>query len=405
MPKAFSISADAIARESKRVGGDLEKFEVARVIQLDECVLRALGPKDVHLRILAVSGEHNVDHAALADTVNIAELRGGKIYPGNSALGEVVSVGSDVKRFKAGEIVITHCNGEPDIYGYPLRIWAYDQPDSIGWYGEEAIVGDWQILPAPLRCGLNLWEIAALPLRAPTAYHLWRRAIGIFRVKVGREQLARLNVLAFGGGVSELFLMLAKHEGHRAIFCSGSPERRKHLEGLGIETIDQKAFHRFASPDDVKAFNKHVKGMTGGEGAHIVCDMLRGPVFAGRARGARALRRERQLRLADRQEGRLRLGRALGATDHARSHALRDARRLQRRHDALRQRLQADRALRDLPLRGSAALLRRAPAQPADGHPDRAGRPRTARRRSLPDPGLRARRAPAAAAPLRVSNA
>src|SRR5690606_40522484 len=65
--------------------------------------------------------------AALADTVNIAELRGGKIYPGNSAVGEVLAVGANVKKFKAGDIVVTHCNGEPDIYGYPLRIWAYDQ--------------------------------------------------------------------------------------------------------------------------------------------------------------------------------------------------------------------------------------------------------------------------------------
>jgi crotonyl-CoA carboxylase/reductase len=279
MPRAYAISADAIARESQRVGGDLEKFDVSRVIRLDELELRELGPNDVHLRILAVSAEHNVDHAALADTLNIAEARGGKIYPGNSAVGEVLRVGERVSRFEPGDVVVTHCNGEPDGYGYPLRIWAYDQPDSIGWYAEQAVVGDWQIIPAPLGCGLSLWEIAALPLRAPTAYHLWRRGLGIFRVKVSRERLARLNVLAFGGGVSELFLMLAAHEGHRAIFCSGSPERRKHLENLGIETIDQAAFNRFAGRDDVKAFNKHLKGLTGGVGAHIVCDMLRGAVF------------------------------------------------------------------------------------------------------------------------------
>ena len=160
-----------------------------------------------------MSAEHNVDHAALADTMNIAEARGGKIFPGNSAVGEVTAVGDRVKRFKVGDVVVTHCNGEPDTYGYPLRIWAYDQPDSIGWYGEEAVVGDWQIIPAPLGCGLNLWEIAALPLRAPTAYHLWRRALGIYRLKVGRGQRAVLNVLGFGGGVSELFLMLAKPRG------------------------------------------------------------------------------------------------------------------------------------------------------------------------------------------------
>jgi hypothetical protein len=39
----------------------------------------------VHLNILAASGEHNVDHAALADTVNVTQARGGKIDPGDSA--------------------------------------------------------------------------------------------------------------------------------------------------------------------------------------------------------------------------------------------------------------------------------------------------------------------------------
>jgi NADPH:quinone reductase-like Zn-dependent oxidoreductase len=289
MPRAYAITAEAIAAERRRVKDDLAAFDGSRVIALDELALRPMGPRDAHLRILAASLEHNVDHAVLADTVNIAELRGGKIYPGNSAVGEVVAVGEQVSRFKAGDIVVTHCNGEPDIYGYPLRIWAYDQPESIGWYGEEAMVGDWQIIPAPLGCGLTLWEMAALPLRAPTAYHLWRRGHDIFRLKVGRDKLARLNVLGFGGGVSELFLMQAVHEEHRAFFCSGSPARRAHLEKLGITGIDQRAFNRFASADGVKAFVKEVKRLTDGVGMHIVCDMLRGPVFAA---GIAALARE-----------------------------------------------------------------------------------------------------------------
>ena len=289
MPRAYAITAEAIAEERRRVKDDLRQFDASRVIKLDEVALRAMGPHDVHLRILAASLEHNVDHAVLADTVNIAELRGGKIYPGNSAVGEVLAVGGEVTRFKPGDVVVTHCNGEPDIYGYPLRIWAYDQPESIGWYGEEAVVGDWQIIAAPLACGLTLWEIAALPLRAPTAYHLWRRGHDIFRLKVPREKLARLNVLGFGGGVSELFLMQALHEGHRAFFCSGSPARRAHLEKLGIEPIDQQAFKRFADADGIKAFLKQLKQLTNGVGMHIVCDMLRGPVFAA---GVAALARE-----------------------------------------------------------------------------------------------------------------
>ncbi len=92
MPQAFAITAEAIAEERKRVGDDLEKVDVSRIIALDEIELPELGSRDVHLRILAVSAEHNVDHAALADTRNIAEARGGKIYPGNSAVAEVVAV-------------------------------------------------------------------------------------------------------------------------------------------------------------------------------------------------------------------------------------------------------------------------------------------------------------------------
>jgi len=288
MTRAYSIRVEAVAAERERVNNDLSQVDVSRVIALDELELREMGPGDVRFRTLVVSAEHNVDHAALADTVNIADVRGGKIYPGNSAVGEVIEIGADVTKFAVGDIVLTHCNGAPDRFGYPKSIWAYDTPDSVGWYGEEAVVGEWQLVPAPLDCGLNLWEIAALPLRAPTAYHLWRRAEGIFRLKVSVEKIATLNVMGFGGGVSELFLMLAKSKGHNAYFCSGSKERRDALESQGITPIDQKAFNRFAGRDDVKGFIKEVRRQTDGAGMHIVCDMLRGPVFgAGVAAAAR----------------------------------------------------------------------------------------------------------------------
>src|SRR3954451_8569624 len=263
--RAYSISAEAIAAERDRVGGNPSDMDVANVVKLDDLELRDVGPTDVHVRIVAASAEHNIDHAATADTVNIADARGGKMYPGNSAMGEVLAVGDLVTKFKPGDIVITHCNGGPDEFGFPLRIWAYDAPDSIGWYAEEAVVGEWQVIPAPLDSGLSAWEIAALPLRAPTAYHLWRRALGIYRVKVPREYQSVLNVLSFGGGVGELFVQLAKAEGHNAYFCAGSAERRAAMEEHGIIGIDQKQFNRFASRDDVNAFRKHVRELTNGE--------------------------------------------------------------------------------------------------------------------------------------------
>src|SRR5262249_59017385 len=69
------------------------------------------------------------------------------------------------------------------------------------------------------------------------------------------------------------------HEGHGSSFCSGSTERGEFLAKMAIEPIDQKQFNRFKSRDDVKAFGNHVKKLTGGENMHLVCDMLRGPVF------------------------------------------------------------------------------------------------------------------------------
>lgn len=286
--RAYCITTEGVARERERTGGNTAEVDVSRVLELDELELPDVGPLDVHLRILAVSAEHNIDHAATADTVNIAEMRGGRIYPGNSAVGEVLEVGDQVSRFKPGDVVLTHCNGAPDRYGFPLRIWGYDQPESIGWYAEEAVVGEWQLIPAPLQCGLSLWEMAALPLRAPTAYHMWRRALGIYRIKVPRERRAQINVMGFGGGVSELFLMLAKSEGHNAYFCAGSAERREALERMGIVGIDQRQFNRFSTREDISAFRRHVSQLTAGEDMHIVCDMLRGPVFpAGLAVAAR----------------------------------------------------------------------------------------------------------------------
>ena len=372
--RAYSITAERLAAETEASGGDPSAIDVSKVVALDELELRDVGPRDVRLKILAASAEHNIDHAATADTINIAEARGGKIFPGNSALGEVIEVGRDVTKFDVGDIVVTHCNGDPDEFGFPKRIWAYDMPDSIGWYSEQAVVEDWQIIKAPLDCGLSLWEMAALPLRAPTAYHLWRRGLGIYRVKVPFERKAQLNVLSFGGGVGELFLMLAKAEGHNAYFCAGSKERRDALEKHGIVGIDQKEFNRFASADDVRAFNKRCKELTGGEGMHIVCDMLRGPVFdAGLACAARMgvnVSAGWQLSQVVSYNSTVQSVKQV-TIDHTHYET---PGRLRGGHRAVRHRLQADDPRRDLLLRGRAPVLRRDARQHPDGHPDHPGR-------------------------------
>ena len=45
MTRAYSITAEAIAAESKRVGGDPDKIDINRVIGLDTVELRPVGPR------------------------------------------------------------------------------------------------------------------------------------------------------------------------------------------------------------------------------------------------------------------------------------------------------------------------------------------------------------------------
>ena len=84
--RAYAIATDAIAAEKERAG-NTDDMDITNVVHLDKLELRDVGPNDVRFKVLAVSAEHNINHAALADTINIAEARGGKIYPGNSATG------------------------------------------------------------------------------------------------------------------------------------------------------------------------------------------------------------------------------------------------------------------------------------------------------------------------------
>jgi NADPH:quinone reductase-like Zn-dependent oxidoreductase len=289
MPRAYCITEAAIEAERARSGGDPARFDVARVVELEEVERASLPADGVRVRVLAVSVEHNVVHAALADTVNIVRLRGGKICPGNTFIGEVIETGPQAVQHRAGDIVICGGTSVNDPFGYPLRVPGYDKPNSNGCYAEELVCAANELRPAPLDCGLDLFQIVAAPLRAWTAHHLWRRALGMFRVKVSREKLARLNVLAFGGGTSEFFLMLARAEGHRAFYCAGSAARRDELARAGIEPIDQTAFDRFRTPDDVRRFARDVRRRTGGAGMHVVCDMFRGPLFDA---GIAALARE-----------------------------------------------------------------------------------------------------------------
>ena len=74
--RAYAITAEAIQREKSRSGGEASKFDVSRILELCDLELPPLGPHDVKLWVIAVSAEHNVLHALLADMVDIVKQHG-----------------------------------------------------------------------------------------------------------------------------------------------------------------------------------------------------------------------------------------------------------------------------------------------------------------------------------------
>ena len=76
MPRSYSISAEDIAQESERVGGELEQFDVSRVIRLDELELREI-MRGVECEILAselAKLDLNVPVITVEDYLNVRVL-------------------------------------------------------------------------------------------------------------------------------------------------------------------------------------------------------------------------------------------------------------------------------------------------------------------------------------------
>ena len=277
--RAYYLSSEVITREAARARAAGCDPDLSRVVQLGEFDSPPLGPRDVRIRVLAFAVERNVVHAALCTPVDIVARLGGFIRPGNTFVGEVVEVGGEVAGFEAGDLVMAGKNFSLDRLGLPTRAWGFDQPQPPGAYAEEVVLEERVLRRLPLESGLSLLELAAVGLKGPCAYHLWRRGRDLFRAKLGGEPSEPLNVLAFGGGVSESFLLLARSEGHRALYCAGNPARRAHMQALGVATLDRHRFGDFATPADLQRFVREARRWSGVAGVQVVCDMFRGPLF------------------------------------------------------------------------------------------------------------------------------
>ena len=162
--------------------------------------------------------------------------------PGLEIAGEVVALGTGIKRYRIGDRVCALVPG--------------------GGYAEFCIAAEDNALPIP--GGLSFIEAAGIP---ETFFTVWTNVFDRAQLKPGEA------FLVHGGssGIGTTAIMLAKAFGARVFATAGSPEKCAACVALGAEVaID------YRQEDFVKA----VKGATQSRGADVILDMVGGDYIA-----------------------------------------------------------------------------------------------------------------------------
>jgi NADPH2:quinone reductase len=158
--------------------------------------------------------------------------------PGLEIAGEVVALGTGVKRWKIGDKVTALVAG--------------------GGYAQYCVVPEPQALPVPT--GFSMVEAAAMP---ETFFTVWHNVFERGKLASGE------TLLVHGGssGIGTVAIMLAKAFGARVFATAGSAEKCEACRKLGAEiAINYKT----------EDFVAVAKTATGGAGVDVILDMVGG---------------------------------------------------------------------------------------------------------------------------------
>ncbi len=152
--------------------------------------------------------------------------------------GEVVAIGSEVSRWKVGDMICALCNG--------------------GGYADYTVAPASQCLPIPQ--GISLRDAAALP---ETFFTVWHNVFQRCNLKAGE------NFLVHGGssGIGTTAIQLAKAFGANVYTTAGSAEKCAACEKLGaIKAVNYKIDDFLTSLADTPT----------GKGMDVILDMVGG---------------------------------------------------------------------------------------------------------------------------------
>ena len=215
------------------------------------------GPGQLLVRVKAVS--LNFRDKAIIDGVYLPELMTKPFIPVSDASGEVVKIGSDVKKFKQGDRVTSHMftkwiDGTPNkddganALGGPIN----------GGLAEYMLLDEDATVMTP--DSLTDMESSTLPIAALT---VWFSLVEYGKIKAGD------TVLILGtGGVSVYAIQIASALGARVIVTSSSNEKLERVKALGAKDV----INYSKTPD----WEKEVLKITKGKGVDHILEVVGG---------------------------------------------------------------------------------------------------------------------------------
>jgi NADPH2:quinone reductase len=214
--------------------------EPAEALELVELPPEPLGPTEVRIAT-AANGLNALDVGMCQGT---HPLRSAPPFVlGAEVVGEVTEIGAAVTRFAPGDRVVAM---------HPL---------AYGNFRRDAVVPEFGAHEVP--DGMSDAQAAALLVDYQAAYvALIRRA----RIQPGEWVL----VTAAAGALGSAVVQIALAHGGRVVAAAGSDLKRQACAKLGAEAVVDSGDGALAA---------HVREITGGHGADIVCDIVGGDAF------------------------------------------------------------------------------------------------------------------------------
>lgn len=203
-------------------------FEDLKFVEFEP---RNLGSTQVAVKVLSAG-------LNFRDVMGVLDVYPGEAGPlGGECIGEITELGSDVKDFNVGDVVMV-----------PLT----ESCMSTQTVSEE-------LLTCRVPKNLSINEASTIPVVYSTALHGLKN---LAKLKKGE----RVLIHAGAGGVGLAAIYIAKHIGAE-VFATASEKKRDYLRKIGVEHVFDSRSLDFA---------QQIRNVTGGEGVDVVLNSLAG---------------------------------------------------------------------------------------------------------------------------------